>query len=201
MSKSFGQIFMSAVAHEEEFLPFPLLQSAHLRDWSALWQSREHLVIRAQESATRHGHSYRGFHVGAAVLVSCAEPDRLRSMGRSPYMIYTGANWKRGRDKRNTCAEVEIYSQMRQQEHFFPIRKVLALVIAGEAQSEPDTGSGIITPTLHPCHHCRQLLMDIPAFRKDTVIITASPSTDTMEVMSFVQLLELHGLEYPDRYE
>lgn len=161
-------------------------------DWHALWQLREHLVLRAANAAALRGRSYRDFCVGGAAFVSSRKPDLLRSLGRTPQHIYTGANWKLGRDERNTCAEQEIVAQLRQNQHLFPARRILALAIYGRAQDEPDAESGVLTPTLHPCRHCRRLLREIPEMRPDTVIITASPD-GPMELMPFAELLRIHS--------
>lgn len=200
MTRSFTQIFMHALAHEDEHLPLTLSKSAQWRNWSALWQLREHLIIRARDAAQKRGRSYRDFRVGASALLSSTKPDTLRSIGRTPQIIYTGSNWKLGANERNTCAEQEIVAQIRQQHHLFPARKILALVIAGVPQDEPDAESGILTPTLHPCRHCRRLLLDTPEMKRDTIIITVHRSSDTMEIMTFEDLLALHGLEFPKKY-
>lgn len=189
MSTSFALLFMRAIALDER----PPLRFLQNRDWSGLWQIREHLILRAANAALHRGRSYRDFRVGAAAYVTCRKPDLMRSLGRTPQHIYTGANWKLGPDERNTCAEQEIVAQIRQNQHFFPARRILALTVYGSPQNEPDAESGIWTPTLHPCRHCRRLLREIPEMRPDTVIITASPD-GPMELMSFAELLRIHGM-------
>jgi cytidine deaminase len=186
---------MQALAFEADLLPFKMSQH---RDWHALWQLREHIVIRAREAAKERGRSYRDFRVGAAALLSSAKPELLRSIGRAGNTIYTGSNWKLGKQERNTCAEQEIVAQIRQQQYLFPARKILALVIAGEPQDEPDAESGLLTPTLHPCRHCRKLLAEVPEMKPDTVIITVGLTTDTMEIMLFRELLRLHATNIRD---
>jgi cytidine deaminase len=171
----------------------------HQPDWLAFWQLREHLVDRALNSATTRGRSYRDFRVGAAAFVSSKDPDLLRSLGRPPQAIYTGANWKLGQDERNTCAEQEIVSQLRQQEHLFPPKEILALVVAGEAQDEPDAESGVYTNTLHPCRHCRKLLLNVPEMNPSTLVITVNLTNTIQEVRTFQEILEVHGLTFPPR--
>lgn len=185
----------SALLRDEDDQPFAPLALVQHRSWSALWQLREHLVIRARTAAAKRGRSYRDFRVGAAALLSSARPEYLRSIGRTDHVIYTGANWKMGKDDRNTCAEQEIVAQVRQQEHLFPPRKIFALAIAGEAQDEPDRESGVFTPTLHPCSHCRRLLQQVSGMKPDTIIMTVSRSSDTMEVMTFAELLSIHAVK------
>lgn len=189
MARSYAEIFMRAIAHDER----PPLRFFQNRDWHALWQLREHLVLRALRAATLRGRSYRDFRVGAAAFVTSRKPDLMRALGRTPEHIYTGANWKLGKDERNTCAEQEIVAQLRQNQHLFPTRRILALAICGNAQDEPDAESGVRTPTLHPCRHCRRLLREIPEMRPDTIIITASPDGAT-EIMPFAELLRIHGV-------
>ncbi|QQS15417.1 MAG: hypothetical protein IPK84_03540 [Candidatus Moraniibacteriota bacterium] len=98
------------------------------------------------------------------------------------------------RDARNTCAEQEVVAQIRQQGHLFPTERMLALVVAGEPQDEPDGESGVMTCTLHPCRHCRRLLREIPEMRPDTIIITVKLEVDFWEIHSFQEILELHGI-------
>jgi cytidine deaminase len=188
-------MFMRALAFDEEYLPLRMTRN---RDWHALWQLREHIVIRARDAARKRGRSYRDFQVGATAFLSSTKPKLLRSIGRASNAIYTGSNWKLGKEERNTCAEQEIVAQIRQQQHLFPARKVLALVIAGEPQNEPDAKSGLLTPTLHPCQHCRRLLAEVPEMKDDTVIITVSLTTDAMEIMSFRELIGLHATTIRD---
>lgn len=186
---SFAETFMHGAAHDE----YPPLDFLRNRNWSGLWQSREHLILRAERAARLRGRSYRDFRVGAAAYVTSRKPELLRSLGRTDCHIYTGANWKLGQDERNTCAEQEIVAQIRQNNHLFPAKSILALAIYGRAQDEPDAESGVVTPTLHPCRHCRRLLMNVSAMRPNTVIMTASPD-GTSEFMLFRELLRLHGV-------
>ena len=181
---------MSALAHNREFPSLPVLRNS---GWNVLWQAREHLIIRARDAARKRGRSYRDFRVGASALLDSTRPDDLRLRGRSPHTVYTGSNWKLGKDERNTCAEQEIVAQIRQQQHMFPSRRMFALCIAGEAQDEPDAESGVQTATLHPCRHCRKLLASVPEVKSDTVIITASLRSETMELMTFAELLRIHN--------
>ena len=188
MTTPLATLFMNAFAQELD-PPFAMLRSTN---WSVAWQAREHLILRAKHAAEARGKSYRNFQVGAAALLSSTQPQQLKSRGQSPHVIYTGSNWKLGKDERNTCAEQEIVAQIRQQQHMFPSRRMLLLTIAGVAQDEPDAESGVRTPTLHPCRHCRKLLASVPEVRRDTVIITISQSTETMELMTFAELLRIH---------
>ena len=147
MTTALSQLFLRTLS-ADAIPPLPLMKSSN---WNTLWQMREHLVLRAKTAAAKRGRSYRNFQVGAAALLSSTKPDLLRSLGRAKHIIYTGSNWKLGPEDRNTCAEQEIVAQVRQQRHMFPPYRILALVVAGEAQDEPDRESGVFTPTLHPC--------------------------------------------------
>lgn len=190
MTQAYSSMFMRALAHGTEHPPLRMMLH---RDWNILWQLREHLVDRARLAALERGRSYRNFRVGAAVLLNSVESWYLHSLGRTDYVIYTGSNWKLGREARNTCAEQQIVAQIIQQTHMFPPRRILALVVAGESQNEPDAESGHLTLTLHPCHHCRKLLTQTPQMRPDTVIITVSLTTNTMEVTTFRDLIAFHS--------
>ncbi len=196
MTQKLADTFRRALARQNELPPFSLLRD---KDWSSLWQLREHLIERAIGAAMERGRSYRNFQVGAAAFVSSKQPDLLRSLNRPPQAIYTGANWKLGQDERNTCAEQEVVSQLRQQEHLFPSKEILALVIAGEPRDEPDAESGITTNTLPPCQHCRKLLMNLPQMKRGTLIIMVNLSNTTQEILTFQELLELHGLSFSPR--
>lgn len=196
MNQKLAHTLRRALARQDETPPEKLFDQS---DWLALWQMREHLVLRAIGSATERGRSYRDFRVGAAAFVSSKDPALLRSLGRPPQTIYTGANWKLGQDERNTCAEQEIVSQLRQQEHLFPSKEIMALVVAGEAQDEPDAESGVYTRTLHPCRHCRKLLMSVPQMKASTLIITVNLSNTIKEIQTFQEILRVHGLNFPPR--
>lgn len=166
-------------------------------DWLALWQVREHVILRAITSAKDRGNSWRNFQVGAAAFLSSKDPELLRSLGKTPQIIYTGANWKLGSDQRNTCAEQEIVAQIRQQEHFFYPKEVLMLVIAGECLHEPDRESNIFTKTLHPCNHCRKLLSETPQITPSTLIVSVNLDNTKRRIWSFESLLKIHNGSLP----
>jgi cytidine deaminase len=194
MTKILAQTMRRAWARYDSPLPEAFFGQP---DWLALWQLREHLVLRAIGSAAERGRSYRDFCVGTAAFVTSTDPDLLRSLGRPAHALYTGANLKLGPEERNTCAEQEIVAQIRQQTHMFPPREILALVVAGEAQDEPDAESGVHTTTLHPCRHCRRLLMATPEMRPTTLIVTVNLSNTYQEVHTFQEILKVHGLAFP----
>ncbi len=194
MTQKLAHILRQALACHSEVPPEEFFRQP---DWLNLWQMREHLVDRAIDSATERGRSYRDFRVGAAAFVSSKDPSLLRSLGRPTQIIYTGANWKLGQDERNTCAEQEIVSQLRQQEHLFPSKEIMALVVAGEAQDEPDAESGVCTKTLHPCQHCRKLLLSVPQMKPSTLIITVNLTNTLQEIRTFREILKIHGLTFP----
>lgn len=51
MSTSFALLFMRAIALDER----PPLRFLQNRDWSGLWQIREHLILRAANAALHRG--------------------------------------------------------------------------------------------------------------------------------------------------
>lgn len=165
-------------------------------DWLALWQVREHLVVRALESAKNRAKSWRDFRVGASAFLSSKDPDLLKSLGRPAHHIFTGANNKKGEHLRNTCAEQQIVAQIGQQEHLFFPKEVLALVVAGDPLGEPDRESGLLTASLHPCNHCRRELRDILQISPTTLIVCVNLANTAREIFLFQELLELHGLTY-----
>jgi cytidine deaminase len=194
MTQRLAATLRRALARQDEIPPEQLFRHP---DWLSLWQMREHIVLRAIAAATKRGRSWRNFQVGAAAFVSSSDPALLYSLGRTPRVIYTGSNWKIGEDERNTCAEQEIVAQLRQQEHHFPSREILALVVAGEPRVEPDAESGLITNMLPPCHHCRKLLMNTPQMKRSTLIIMVNLSNTVQEVFTFQEVLKMHGLTFP----
>lgn len=189
MDRELADECLRALSRGDEHMP----QAFHSdSDWYSLWQVREHLVDRAIAAAEHRGRSYRDFRVGAAAFLSSTQPELMKSLGRPPQHIYTGANWKLGSEERNTCAEQEIVSQIRQQHHIFPAREVLALVIAGQPLNEPDRESGLVTETLHPCNHCRKLLSSTPEVQPWTIVITVNICDGKREIRPFSDLLRLH---------
>ena len=168
-------------------------------DWVALWQMREHLVHRALSAAASRANSYRHFHVGGAAFISSRDPQLLKSLGRPGQVILTGANWKNGPSERNTCAEQEIVAQIRQQDHLYFYKEVLALVIAGNSLNEPDRESGVNPAFLHPCNHCRNLLKATPHIQSHTLVVSVPLDNSKPEVLLFEDLLRIHGSTFPDR--
>ena len=127
--------------------------------------------------AGRGAGSYRDFLVGCAMLVQRADGKRK---------IFTGANWKPTKNGPKLCAERAAWRAALAN----GFTKLLAVCVSGEPQ--PDTHSGIVTCTLHPCKGCRQMLERICG--GDTVVLTVRKSSPwVVEKHTLGELLELHN--------
>lgn len=181
--------FRRAWTHNDESFIFLAREEP---DWLALWQVREHLVDRALNAARERGTSYRNFKVGTAAFLTSERPELLRQLRRPTHIIFTGSNWKQGPEERNTCAEQEIVSQIRQLRHLHYPKEVLALVVAGDCLQEPDRVSGVNPNYLHPCSHCRKLLSAIPQVTENTLIISVNLENTKKRIWTFEEILKIH---------
>ena len=64
------------------------------------------------------------------------------------------------------------------------------MVVSGPVQ--PDDGSGLETPTLHPCKFCREYISEQHIIGKDTLIMSVLPDADDFEVYTPAELQRLH---------
>lgn len=103
-------------------------------------------------------------------------------------------NLKPGTNETKWCAEGKIFQRVEDLGG-----KIHVLFVCGTQQ--PDTQSGIWTPTLHPCGECREDGADSSAVDEDTLVISVHPDKDEFEAYSFSELEVLHsmsGIQKPE---
>jgi cytidine deaminase len=133
----------------------------------------------------KSGENHRGFKVGAAKLV----------FDGSRYQIFLGANFMPKEAAFKICAEQNALLSMRLAEarSGFTCQEIIAIVVAGKKQPEPDKESGRKTLALHPCPGCRFILEAAPEVKDWTIIHTIGPrKANPQEEMSFRSLLQYH---------
>lgn len=145
-------------------------------------QTIPRMVGQARRAARYEAISYRGVHVGAAIMLSDTETS-------SGVMLY-GSNLKAKPDDEKYCAEMDVIDQAITLGH----KKAAGLVIAGP--SHPGTVasiSGIATPTLHPCDSCQRKMKENPQIiAEDTLIVTVSTEEDVYQVHTADELMMLY---------
>lgn len=142
-------------------------------EWDMSWNALNQLVLltRRAETASFQAVSWRPipFRVGAAAV---AGDIRSKRMG-----ILTGFNIKPSESKDiNIHAEQMALEKMRRT----GLSKVYALAVWGEPQ--PDQQSGIVSPTLHPCGLCREMLTEMDEVTDQTIIASGNVDFSICEV-------------------
>jgi len=145
------------------------------------------LAARARAAAIHRGVSHRDFLVGSAVYVT-NQTDRRAA-------ILYGANFTPFPGAPKRCAEMEVLEKA----YRGGFDKVYAIGVSGPLQ--PDQQSRVVSPTLHPCSECRNLLRRHPLVYPDTLLITADETGEEHEVYSMPELFRLHGASYFDERE
>lgn len=141
-------------------------------------QSLCRVVDLSQQAVERLGNSYRGFKVGAAVLALDDTSGRMGIVFGGNYTPYKGADWN--------CAEKGAFERARQR----GFNRVLAVGVTGPLQ--PDSESGIESPTLHPCYRCRAMMDESDMTAPDTLIATSNLQETAYELFDLEGLLALH---------
>lgn len=167
--------------------------------WRALYERACEIRERAR--------SYRGFKVGAAILVAYKDaPHELK--------VFLGANLKLEEKGSKRCAERMAMNAAVQMRHG-KLRKhvghqvviVEGIVVVAEPQTE-DHLAGLELSTLHPCKECRMNMrfhaapqIEVPL---ETRIVTATPPPgNAYTIQTFDQLLRFHSegqLRYADLF-
>ncbi|MDP2641419.1 MAG: hypothetical protein Q8P39_02675 [Candidatus Yanofskybacteria bacterium] len=135
------------------------------------------LLAEAQE-ARKAAVSYRNFRVGCAALAFHTQ--------KGIWEVFRGANFKEAVNARPICAEPVAIQAARAK----GFDLIVGLVIVGEPQLDED--SGALLSTLTPCAECRRKLLELPAVRMQTIIVTVTPNLKTQEVRTFHGVLEAH---------
>lgn len=135
-----------------------------------------HRAREAQELAV----SYRDFKVGAAVLYFTFKPAKMQ--------IVSGINIKPQEDSAiNIHAEQLALQKMNDRNG-----DIISLIaVVGDVQ--PDTQSGRLAKTLHPCGLCREALLASGVVDDDrTLVVGALPDLRTIEMYPFGALTDFH---------
>jgi cytidine deaminase len=146
------------------------ISELYLRFMLLLKHNAEHLILRALK-ASKHSTSHRPFPVGCAVLAFS------KHSGTNTADVFTGHNMKVHKDARVTCGEVVAVGAARQSGFDF----VPLIVVVGKPQ--PDQGSGLESPTLHPCYRCRaefETYIELGIMTPETLVITVTLDGATM---------------------
>ncbi len=140
-----------------------------------------HLVARAQE-ARESASSYRNFRVGCAVRAF--KTDAIHVGER--WAIFTGSNFKAGKDARPVCAEQFALGAAKSAGH----DTIIAMIVVGEPQ--PDVESGLLSKTLHPCGECRRMFQLTPEINPDTLLLMLTPDEQIQESFLMGEFIALH---------
>ncbi len=125
-----------------------------------------HTVMRAM-TAQQYAESYRDFNVGASAHINRGNNTQIVSKH--------GANYKNGSGDSSidTHAEQLVLSELKVGD------EIAVLVVVGDPQ--PDHGSGLESPTLHPCGKCRKLLDESEHITPSTLIVSISSDGKDIE--------------------
>ena len=148
-------------------------------DYWLLEQFKESLVDFARHAATTEAKSYRGFHVGCAVLA--------RNPTTQRHKIFWGGNEKLEKNGRKVCAERRAVLRAIGEGYTY----IVALAVTGPNQR--DDVSKVMARTLHPCHECRMFLDQLKGMAHDRLIITQQLPIGPREEWPFGVILEMHG--------
>jgi hypothetical protein len=151
-------------------------------------------IAEARGMAEQANH-YNDFNVGAIVLAASNEGD---------IATFTGANQKLvpGETDSKICAELvalekmlrtqEAINSQRGEEAAKKLFQVIGIFVSGPQQ--PDTQSGVETPTLHSCGIDRGIMWNEPSVRHDTLIVSIHPDEDLYEIYEHEVLQTMHAL-------
>lgn len=153
-------------------------------DFLQHWISMEEFFLdQARKVAAAAAFSYRGFNVGCVAYAYNPNAYYLEDC----YRWFPGANFKGDADWASVCAEMVAVYAARSAGY----RRMVGLAVVGPIQ--PDSESGLITQTLHPCGKCRRAITALPEVPLTTPVILGHLEDDgVVERYTFEQLLELH---------
>jgi cytidine deaminase len=130
-------------------------------------------VNLARHAAETRAHSYRNFHVGAALY---AGNDDF-----SEVIALHGANSKPSENHPKRCAEMDVIDQA----EALGFTRGLGLVVAGTSDAEKIMDvNGRVSSTLHPCKECREKMADSGLITDESIIITVSTEEDVYQANS-----------------
>jgi hypothetical protein len=110
--------------------------------------------------------------------------------------FFKGANQKlvEGETDTKVCAEQVAMEKMHRNrdDSGGAFNYIPAIFVSGPVQ--PDTHSGLVTPTLHSCGIDRAIMWDEPTIDEDTLIVSVHPDKDIYEVNTHFELQTMHAL-------
>jgi cytidine deaminase len=174
------------------------LESVDYRDYCdpAFFDQIElRMVAAARRAAREKAVSYRNFLVGACGAILLRNRDEV--------VFVPGANNSPRRGVPRDCAEMDIVRHAEEllAAHGAGNVAVLDVYVAGTDDPEQiEAVTGLVTPTLHPCSDCRDLMVKHPAVQDDTGIVTVGldPASTAWEQHSLRGLIDRYaGLEPP----
>lgn len=171
--------------------------------WWHLVHDGPRMLLETRE-ARRMAKHYNGFNVGGKAVAASNEGDYIETVGANQKLC-------EGETKSKMCAEIiaaakiqniqDVVNKPRKKENknrteedklSLMAFQIVALVASGPVQ--PDTHSGLKTPTLHSCGLERELMRTNPLFRSDTLVITVHPEDDVFEIYESRTLQVMHAM-------
>lgn len=142
------------------------------------YQQIPRFIDLARQAAIECGVSYRDFKVGASAYALSAQDQRAGYLFGANLTPYKGA------PKR--CAELEVITKAKER----GFDRIIALAVFGP--SDFGDVNAVQSPTLHPCHQCRNMFETEPMVQDDTLVITGNEKGD-IELMFKRDLVDLHS--------
>lgn len=140
--------------------------------WGAFVELSPYMAEEAREMAQMAQH-YRGFKVGAIVMAVSTRGATKGSLG-----IFRGANQNLAPGSNPTKVCAEQVALQKASHHRFDT--VIGMWVSGPVQ--PDTQSGLVTPTLHTCGEDRTVMKNLPSIKADTLVGSIHPDKDEIEL-------------------
>ena len=138
---------------------------------------------REMRAEARH---HAGFNVGAVAVASNLQ-------GQTRLFAAANRNLRSGQNPTKLCAEDNLIHKIQAADY----DTVHAIYISGPPQ--PDTQSGLESPTLHSCGVCRDCMMEAPEVDEDTLLVHVHPEADIYELYTLPELVTLHESSRPGR--
>lgn len=164
------------------------IQRANYDPTRAYLSSLKNLVELSRTAAMDDAYSYRNFRVGAALLAINVTNHKMS--------YFAAGNVKAKAHDNPTCAEYRIIRQASTDKRGFGL--IPGLVVAGttDLQEILDV-TGAATPTLHPCHRCRDNFEASPMISDDALIVSVGISKDQLQFHTKKQMRDLYADGYP----
>lgn len=171
--------------------------------WWKLVHDGPHMIFDVREARDMANH-YNGFNVGGMSVAASNEGDYLET-------VAANQNLREGENDTKVCGEIvsaakvdnvqDVINKPREKANkhradedklSLVAFQIAALLACGPPQ--PDTQSGLVTPTLHTCGRERKLMRTNRLFRPDTLAITVHPDKDIFEIYENRTLQVMHAM-------